>query len=54
MNIKEIKEHLEYLRNQILEERISWGELIELEYLKKYIDLDDQLLREWAGIPEDK
>jgi len=48
------KERLEYLRGEILEERISYGELVELQSLAKFIDKDDVLLLEWAGVPEQK
>lgn len=48
------RERLEYLRGEILAERISLGELAELQTLKKHIRNDDILLCEWAGIPEGK
>ena len=51
MNEK-IKERLEYLRGEIQAERISTGEIVELQSLAEYIEEDDMLLREWAGIPE--
>lgn len=47
-----IKKRLEYLRTEIENERISYGELSKLQSLSDYIDPDDLLLREWAGIPE--
>jgi hypothetical protein len=40
-NKKEIKERLEYIRGELRAERVSLGELIELEELKKYIDKED-------------
>ena len=43
---------LEYLRGEILKEQISYEELAELESLKEYIEPDDVLLLEWAGVPE--
>jgi hypothetical protein len=49
---KAIQEHLEYLRGEIMAERISYSEIIELQELKKFISLDDNLLLEWAGVPE--
>lgn len=49
---KEIKERLEYLRGEILAERISTGEIGELQSLAKYIDSGDTLLLEWAGVGE--
>jgi hypothetical protein len=47
-----IKRRLEYLRKQIEAERISYGEISELESLSEYIDPNDVLLLEWAGFPE--
>lgn len=52
MNKQEAKKRLEYLRREIIKERISYGEIAELQDLAKYIDEGDVLLREWAGIPE--
>jgi hypothetical protein len=49
---KEIKNRLEYLRGKIVAERISYGEITELQDLIKYIPSDDVLLLEWAGVPE--
>jgi len=46
------KERLEYLRGEILAERISYGELAELESLAYAIDPGDVLLLQWAGVPE--
>jgi hypothetical protein len=43
---------LEYLRSQIEAEKISTGELIELQGLAEYIDRGDVLLLQWAGVPE--
>ena len=47
-----INERLEYLRTQIKKEQISYGEIAELQGLKKHIDNNDVLLLEWAGVPE--
>lgn len=52
MNKKEIKERLEYLRGEIENERISYGEIAELQTLKEYIEKGDVVLLEWAGVPE--
>ena len=49
---KKIKKRLEYLRKELRAERISQGELIELESLAKYIDKGDVELLEAAGVPE--
>lgn len=47
-----VNERLEYLRQEIEAERISYGELAELQDLAEHIDPADTLLREWAGVPE--
>jgi len=47
-----IRRRLEQLRKKIENESISYGEIAELEYLAEYIDDDDTLLLEWAGVPE--
>lgn len=49
---KAIQEHLEYLRGEILAERISYNEIWELQELKSFINPDDVLMLEWAGVPE--
>jgi hypothetical protein len=43
---------LEYLRGEIRAERISYGELAELQGLVAHIDPGDVELLEWAGVPE--
>ena len=43
---------LEYLRKELRAERISYGELSELQSLVKYIDKGDVELLEAAGVPE--
>lgn len=52
MASKATQERLEYLRGEIRAERISWGELAELQSLADEIDRDDTELLEWAGVPE--
>ena len=47
-----IKQRLEYLRKEIIAERISYSEISELQSLKEYIEPGDMLLKEWAGIKE--
>ena len=47
-----IKERLEYLRGEIEAERISYGEIAELESLAEHIEPGDILLLQWAGVPE--
>jgi len=49
---KNIKKRLEYLRQEIRKERISYGEIAELQSLAEYIDAGDIELLQWAGIPE--
>ena len=50
--VTKIKKRLEYLRQELREERISYGELIELQGLVDYIDEGDVELLEAAGVPE--
>ena len=50
--MKSIKSRLEYLRKEIEAERISMGEILELQSLVKYIDPSDILLLQWAGVKE--
>ena len=50
--MKDPKERLEYLREEIRAERISYGELVELRELIEYIDPSDVELLEWAGVTE--
>jgi hypothetical protein len=47
-----VKERLEYLRGEIEAELISYEEISELQGLAEYIEPDDVLLLEWAGVPE--
>lgn len=49
---QKIKKRLEYLRQEIRAERISYGEIVELQSLVKHIDADDVELLEWAGVKE--
>lgn len=49
-----VKRRLEYLRGEIHAERISYGEVAELQALAQYIDPSDVELLEWAGVPEGK
>ena len=50
--MKEIKKRLEYLRKELRAERISYGELVELQSLAKHIEPNDVELLEAAGVPE--
>lgn len=47
-----VQERLEQLRAQIEAERMSWGEIAELQSLAEFIDPGDVQLLEWAGTPE--
>ncbi len=47
-----VQERLEELRSEIRAERISYGEIAELQGLVEHIDPDDVELLEWAGVPE--
>jgi len=49
---KEIKKRLAYLKKQIKNENISYGEIAELQGLSEYIDKGDVELLEWAGVKE--
>ncbi len=54
MSNQPIEERLEYLRGEIRAERISYGELAELQALADHIEPGDAELLEWAGVPEHK
>ena len=51
-NTEKIKQRLEELRKELKNECISYGELIELQSLAEYIDINDVELLEAAGVPE--
>ena len=53
MKTEEIKKRLEYLRGELRAERISYGELGELESLAEHIASGDVELLEAAGVEED-
>lgn len=50
--MKAISDRLDYLRGEIEAERISYGEIVELQELAKFIDPSDTVLLQWAGVPE--
>jgi len=52
MKNNKIEKRLEYLRQELREERISYGELSELQSLAEHIDSGDVELLEAAGVPE--
>ena len=47
-----MNERLEELRVELRAERISYGELVELQSLAEYIDADDVELRGAIGLDE--
>lgn len=49
---EDIKKTLEYLRGELRAERMSWGELHELQSLRHHIDPADVELLQAAGVPE--
>ena len=49
---KKIDERLEHLRREIRAERISYGEIAELQSLVEHIAPGDVELLEWVGVPE--
>ena len=50
--MKDAKQRLEELRTELRNERISWGELLELADLEEYINPGDTELLQAAGVPE--
>jgi hypothetical protein len=52
MTTKKIKQRLEYLRKKLRAERISYGELIELQSLAEHIKEGDVELLQAAGVEE--
>lgn len=50
--ISTARTRLEYLRAEIRAERISYGEIAELQSLAPYIEPGDTELLAWAGVPE--
>ena len=48
------KDRLEYLRGEIEAERISYGDLVELQNLSDHIEPGDVQLLQWAGVPEEQ
>lgn len=49
---KAIKKRLEALRVELRAERLSYGDIVELQSLSAYIDDDDVELLEAAGVEE--
>jgi hypothetical protein len=51
-NPQEIIDHLDYLKEELLNERLSYGEILDLSNLIEHIDPSDIQLLEAAGVPE--
>ena len=47
-----VQAQLEYLRHELREQRLSWGDLADLQSLADFIDVNDAELLEAAGVPE--
>lgn len=52
MTNDKVTQRLEYLRGELRAERISYGELAELELLAEHIAADDVELLEAVGVQE--
>ena len=52
IGVRRTKERLEYLRGELRAERISYGELAELQGLREHIEPHDVELLEAAGVAE--
>ena len=52
MSTKHFKQRLEYLRGELRAERMSYGELAELQSLIPHIEPDDVELLQAAGVEE--
>ena len=50
--MRTVKEELEYFRQQIRNEVLSYLDIIKLQSLKEYIDPEDVELLEAAGVAE--
>lgn len=49
---EKVRARLEYLRGELRAERISYGELLDLQAMADLIDPSDVELLEAAGVPE--
>lgn len=49
-----VQKRLEQIRKSIKNENISYGEIVELQNLKAYIQPDDIELLQWVNDPEPK
>jgi hypothetical protein len=48
--MSDYKLRLEYLRAELRAERLSWGEVLELQDLVEHVDVSDMELLEAAGV----
>lgn len=48
MNNTECKKRVSEIREEIMAERVSYGELLELYSLREYIDPNDTELMQWV------
>lgn len=53
MQPPETKARLEYLRGEIEKECLSFGEIVELQSLREYIEPSDVQLLAWADVAEE-
>lgn len=54
MNKDNIAKRLEYLREQIRPEKISYGEIVELQSLAEFVPKSDIELMEWIKLKEEE
>ncbi len=47
-----IKKRLAEIREKIMKQNISYGEILELQEMAEHIDKNDTILLEWAAVPE--
>jgi hypothetical protein len=47
-----MNKRLEEIKQAIIDENISYGEIVELQTMKDQIPDDEVVLKEWAGIVE--
>jgi hypothetical protein len=52
--LKQVKKKLEYLRAKVRKESMTYGDLVDLELLVKYIEPNDLELLQAAGVFEKK
>jgi len=50
--LSNMNKRLEEIKQAIIDENISYGEIVELQTMKDQIPDDEVVLKEWAGIVE--